>query len=183
MSLLDTDEFDNPERSFALRLFYALMESNESFKMKYSNYQIFHETYFSNSEKYNLRTIMDWLVEKFPPQEFGLIHVQFDETNFILNNAAGIRYLVQIIKELNASWTFSKKLFICALFSGTFSAALHDAVMKSASKMVPVSLTPLTLKEYQLSISMLLGCEFVPESWFYFQLILVRLYRSAKLDP
>ena len=137
---LDSKEYGDPERSLALRLFYALFESNAAFKAKFPSYRSFYDIYFKSSEAYNLQTVVEWLVGLFPPNEFGLIHVQFDETNFILGNPDGMRYLVGVIKELNASWTFSRKLFISALFTGTFTAALHNAVEKSASKMVPVSL-------------------------------------------
>ena len=147
---LKSGEYRNAERSLALRFLYTLLKNTPLIIRKYPSYYDVYDTFFESSEVFNLNTILDSIAHQSPPTKYGLIQIQFDETNAVLRVEQGIQYVVNILKELQASVHRSRVMFISSLFSGTFSAALYLAVQKSASGMFPVSLTPLTAVDYEL---------------------------------
>ena len=161
VDLVKIQEFQDPDRSLALRLLYAIIGSSLRDEQKYLTYYEFHDTYFNSSEPFNLRILLQQLAKQMPPGTMGILQIEFDETNSVLRDEQGIRYIVSIVQELNTSLFYSRSIFVSSLFSGTYSAELHSAVKRSASRISKISLTPLTAVEYQQSIGKLLERKFI----------------------
>ena len=83
---------------------------------------------------------------------------QIDEINTVLQEDRGIRYMPDILKELNDSLFYSRTLFVSFLFSGTCLAAIYYTVEKFALCVSQLSSTPSTGLDYEKSIDEFLEC-------------------------